>query len=405
MKQNKKTCTNCVLHTGVPNITIDENGSCSICSNYKKFQPHESKMRKYLLQEMENLFDSVKKKKTLYHAIVLFSGGKDSTFLLKMAREKYGLKTLAVSIIHPLVNDTAKKNMEDVARKLNVELLKIYPDEEVYKKCVRLGILKGPEYGLGEFFGCDICSFFHFWIPIRLAMRMDIPIILEGSDLSQTGEITYYQPGKVKSEAQKGKKPFGRIHDLVMDALGDEYKGTIYDYDEEEVVQGTYPTIVSPLSFIDYDYRKDFSEIEAIGLQSKAFRSIFTNCSATPFFSYFSLHRFDCVSYIRHYATEVRRGYPNLMKHSLQDDPNASNVLSREMVETLMEEYKNVVLYVGEKKLTEATISDTEKEKLKSMAPNYIGIFGEIVCDVFLHDVLQIPIMADYFGVNLDIVK
>jgi len=352
---------------------------------------------------MENLFAAVKKKAIPYHAIVLFSGGKDSTILLKLAKEKYGLRTLAFSVMHPLVNDTAKKNIEDVTNKLNVELIKAYPDEEVYKKCIKLGILKGPEYGLGEFFGCDVCSFFHMWIPIRYAMRMGIPIIMEGSDLSQTGEIAYHQSERVKNELQNGRKPFGRVHDLVMDALGEEYKGCIYDCDEREILEGKYPTIISPFSFIDYDYRDNFAEIEKIGLTRKEFRSIYTNCSATPFFSYFSLKRFDCVSYIKHYAGEVRRGYPNLMQRSLKDDDSAT-MLNKEVIEKLMEEYKNVVLYIAGKKLTEDKITDEETQKLKGMASTYLDIFGEDVCDVFLHDLLQIPNYADYFGVDLDTV-
>jgi tRNA(Ile)-lysidine synthase TilS/MesJ len=350
---------------------------------------------------MENLFAAVKKKAIPYHAIILFSGGKDSTILLKMAKEKYGLRTLAFSVMHPLVNDAAKKNIEDVAKKLNVELVKAYPDEEVYKKCIKLGILRGPGYGLGEFFGCDVCSFFHMWIPIRYAMRLGIPVILEGSDLSQTGEIAYHQSERVKNEIQSGRKPFGGVHDLVMDALGEGYKGSIYDCDEREIIEGKYPTIISPFSFLDYDYRENFAEIEKIGLKRKEFRSIYTNCSATPFFSYFSLKRFDCVSYIKHYAAEVRRGYPNLMQRSLKDDGSAT-MLNKEVIEKLMEEYKNVVLYIGEKKLSEDKITEEETKKLKGMASTYLDIFGEDVCDVFLHDVLQIPKYADYFGVNLD---
>ncbi len=404
MAENKKTCSICVLHSKVPGITINDEGICSICANYKRFEQHEPKMRKYLLAEMENLFESVKKKERPYHAIVLFSGGKDSTILVKMAKEKYGLRTLAFSVMHPLVNDTAKKNMDDVTRKLNVELIKAYPDEEVYKKCVRQGILKGNEYGLGEFFGCEICSYFHFWLPIRYAMRMDIPIILEGSDLSQTGEITYSQPERVKEETKKGKKPFGRVHDLVIDALGEEYRGSIYDFNETEILAGNYPTIISPFSFMDYDYRENFREIEGMGLKSKDFRTIYTNCSATPFFSFFSLNRFDCVSYIKHYATEVRRGYPNLMQHSVKDIDTA-NVLNKEVVEKMMEEYKNVVLYIGKKKLSEVNVTDAEIEKMRGMAPTYLKIFGNDVCDVFLHDVLQIPTLAEYFGVDLDFVK
>ncbi len=361
-------------------------------------------MRKYLREEMENLFRSVKLKERPYHAIVLFSGGKDSTILLKMAKEKYGLRTLAFSVMHPLVNETARRNMEEVTRKLHIDLIKAYPDEEVYKKCVRQGILKGPEYGLSEFFGCQICSFFHFWLPVRYAMKMDIPVILEGSDLSQTGEITYYQPGRIKEEARKGNKPFGRIHDLVLDALGEDYRGSIYDYSAEEVLSDRYPTIISPFSFLDYDYRENFKEIETLGLMKKDFRTIYTNCSATPFFSYFSLKRFDCVSYIKHYASEVRRGYPNLMQHSVKDEDTA-NVLSKEIVEKLMKEYENVVLYIADNKLGEANITDAQKEKLKTMAPTYLSIFGQDVCDVFMHDVLKIPYFLDYFGVTLDSIK
>jgi hypothetical protein len=303
--------------------------------------------------------------------------------------------------MHPLVNEVASKNMESVARKLNVDLMKVFPDEEVYKKVIRHGILYGSQYGLGEFFGCNICTFFHFWIPIKHAMKMDIPVILEGSDISQTGEITYWQAQKVKGDAKQGKKPFDQVHDLFIDALGEEYKGSIYDYNESEVINGNYPTVISPFTFMEYDYKKNFQEIQSLGLESKKFRSIYTNCSATPFFSYFTIKRFDCVSYIKHYATEVRRGYPNLMQMSVEEK-EGSNTLNKEIIEKLMEEYRSVVLYVAENKLDAENITDAEKEKLRNMAPTYLHAFGEEVCDVLLNDVLMIRHHADYFNVDLD---
>jgi tRNA(Ile)-lysidine synthase TilS/MesJ len=390
-----------VLHSEIPGITIDESGKCSICNEYDRFRQHEPAMKKYLKEEMENLFKEAKRKKRPYDVIVLFSGGKDSTMLLKMAKEHYKLRPLAFSIMHPLVNDTASRNMEAVAKALNVDLHKVYLSEEIYKKAMRKGIENARKYKLGEFFGCDICSFFHNWIPIKYAIKLGVPVILEGSDLSQTGEITYRQAERVKADAKQGKRPFGALHQLVKDALGKDYEGSIYDYDENEIIEGDYPTVISPFSFLDYDYRKNFEEIEGMGLKRKDFRTIYTNCSATPFFSYFSLKQFDCVSYIRHYATEVRRGYPNLMQHSIKDE-NGNNVLNRQIVEKMIDEYKHVVLHVGQKKLTEETITDQQREELKSMAPTYINTFGQAVCDVFLHDVLQIPKFAQYFGVSLD---
>lgn len=90
-----------------------------------------------------------------------------------------------------------------------------------------------------------------------------------------------------------------------------------------------------------------------------------------------------------------------MMQHSVKD-ANMADVLNKEKVEMLMQEYKNVVLYIGEKKLTEETLTPEEDEKLRSMAPTYIELFGKDVCDVFMQDVLKIPKLADYFGVNLD---
>jgi len=402
MTETKDVCVKCVLHTGIPGIQLNDEGICTVCNNFNKFKQHEPRMRKYLVEEMENSFKAAKNRDRLYHAVVLFSGGKDSTMLLKMAKEKYGLRVLACSVMHPLVNEKAKRNMEEVTNKLNIDLIKIYPDEAIYRKVVQHGIINGTKYGLGEFYGCDVCSFFHHWLPIRYAMKLEIPIILEGSDLSQTGEISYGQSERIREEAKKGKKPFGKIHDLVIDALGENYKGSIYDYDEDEVIAGKYPTIISPFSFIDYDFKETFREIESLGLNSKEFRTIYTNCAATPFFSYFSLKKFDCVSYIKHYATEVRRGYPNLSQYISKDNEDSnSGEFNKETVEKLMDEYKRIVFHIVENNLSDKNISENEIEKMKQMAPTYMGIFGEEVCNIFLNDALQIPYFADYFGVDL----
>ncbi len=400
MQEKRVDCKQCVLHSKMPEVTVNERGICNVCEGYEKFKNHEPRAKKFLVEEMENLFDKARKSDRPYQVGVLFSGGKDSTILLKIATEKYKLRTLAIAVMHPLVNETASANMNSVTSKLGVDLIKIYPDENIYKKVMKHGILNGPKYGLGEFFGCEICSFFHFWSSIRYAMKMDIPILLEGSDSSQTGEITFWQAERVQADAKKGKKPFGRVHDLLADALDDDYKG-IYAYDEKEITEGKYPTVISPFTFTDYDYRENFKVIEGMGLEAKKFRSIFTNCDATPFFSYFTVKRFDCVSYIRHYATEVRRGYPNLMQRSL-DDKTTGDALTKEVVEDLMGEYKAVVLYVGENKLDESNITEAEKEKIIAMAPTYMKIFGEGVCDVFLKDVLQIHRYAEFFDVNLE---
>ena len=67
-----------------------------------------------------------------------------------------------------------------------------------------------------------------------------------------------------------------------------------------------------------------------------------------------------------------------------------------------MLEYRDIVLYIVDNKLNNDNITEPEKEKMKRMAPTYMGIFGEEVCDIFLKDALEIPYYADYFGVDLE---
>jgi predicted nucleotide-binding protein (sugar kinase/HSP70/actin superfamily) len=88
------------------------------------------------------------------------------------------------------------------------------------------------------------------------------------------------------------------------------------------------------------------------------------------------------------------------MQHSVKDEDTV-DVLNKETVEKMMKEYENVVLYIAENKLSEENITPAEREKLKSMAPVYINVFGQDVCDVFMHDVLQIPYFLDYFDVDI----
>ncbi len=397
----KKYCTNCLLNTQIPGVTINDDGVCTFCASYEENKKYEKRLNRIVLKKMEHLFEDVKKQSHLYDAVVLFSGGKDSTYLLKLAAEEYKLRVLAISIIHPLVNAVAANNMEVVTKKLGIDLLKFQVPENIYKKVMRKGIYENEQYGLDEFFGCSICSFLHYWIPIRVAIGMDIPIILEGSDLGQTGAPMFVEGESMKQRILQGEKPYGRIHDLIKDALGEEYENSIYSYNQDELLgQKNYPTILSPFTILDYDYKKSLKEIDTMGFDKKAFSKIFTNCSLIPFLSYFTIQKYDCIPYIKQYANSVRRQYPVLQQLSLQSPDDAGDFNRTEIAE-LIEEYKKVILYVVENKLTREQILADAIETIESMAPTYLRLFGKEVGQELIRDVAMIPYYSEYFGVNI----
>lgn len=167
-----------------------------------------------------------------------------------MASQKFNMRVLAVSIVNPLVNEVAQKNMDEIADKMNIDLVKFKVNTNLYIKAMKRGFEDHQAYDLDEFFGCSICSFFHYWIPIKLAIKMHIPMILEGSDSGQAGRPLFIEGKGVKKNIMQGYKPYGKIHDLIHDVLEPEMYHSIYDYDEDEIVNADYPDVISPLTFI-----------------------------------------------------------------------------------------------------------------------------------------------------------
>ncbi|MCL6589244.1 MAG: hypothetical protein K6U80_04745 [Firmicutes bacterium] len=394
-------CRQCVLHSGIPGVVINSEGLCTACAESKERAKMDRISSQLFTNKLKDQIAAAKKRKRPFQALVLFSGGKDSAHLLKIVKEEYQLKTLACSIVHPLVNKTASGNMEEVAGKLGVDLLKLYPEERVYKKVMRQGLLHVEKYGLDEFAGCSVCSFLFKWLSFKMALQLDIPLIFDGSDISQS-DGPYYLDGKTMARGlSEGARPFGALHQVVADALGPEYEGSLYDCNPDDLKNRELPSIIAPFTFMPYDYRENFREIERMGVESKKFRKLFTNCNAIPFFSYFSLKRYDCVPYIKHYASEIRRGYSNLLQLKL-DSGGHENALTRETVSRMMEEYKKIIFYVADHKLDLDRITPEQRRRVAELAPTYLRVFEPEVCEVLFNDVLMINHYARVFEMELE---
>lgn len=116
---NIKECLNCINTTQNPSITIDKNGLCNICSNYKK---------KF---DKEKLNDEIKFLKTMinnskYDCMVGLSGGKDSSAMLYTVKEM-GFTPLAFSfkIGYNKMTKSVEEKINRITNKLNVDYEKI----------------------------------------------------------------------------------------------------------------------------------------------------------------------------------------------------------------------------------------------------------------------------------------
>jgi len=130
-------CKKCVLSSNLPGVVIKD-GKCSVCLAEEELEKRFS--RKEYIEKMKGVFAQAKAKKRCYDVVVLFSGGKDSSYLIHLLKNTYKLRVLALAIIHPLVNGLSLKNMEEISGRLGVELMKFYIDGNLFKKYLGQGI-------------------------------------------------------------------------------------------------------------------------------------------------------------------------------------------------------------------------------------------------------------------------
>jgi len=334
------------------------------------------------------------------NAIVLFSGGKDSTYLLKTVKDVYGLHPLALSVIHPLSKETAQKNIDETVKKMNVEIIKYYIDEDDYKRVMKYAVENMKDYQLGEFTGCAVCSYFFKNLALVLAMKMDIPIVFDGIDINQCDSPVFYEGHVMKENAKNGILPLGDAHRLFRDALGESFEGSIYDFNYERFQDKEFPSLIAPFTFVEYDYREKAEDLQRMGFDQKNYKSLLTNCDAIPFFSYFTIKNYDCVPYIKQYASEIRNEYPALL--SLKFNSIEENIeISKGLIKSLLKEYTDVCVYVAENKLTQNNITDQHKETIMEKAATFSKIYGDEEMKVFFENVLKIVEFSEHFGKSL----
>ncbi|MFA6635860.1 MAG: hypothetical protein WCV56_01935 [Candidatus Omnitrophota bacterium] len=193
-----KRCKRCVLPETVPGIFFNQAGICSFCLSYKKEVYFGE-------EELRKIIDSIKNKNSHYDCIVPLSGGRDSCFVLYMAKVVYGLKVLAVNYDNEFRNDQALTNMHNACKRLNVKLISFCSKINIAKKMVRSGIGAGISKGFCGIVGplCSACSYGYKSVVYRAAKTNNVPLILWGESQA---EQTLHMRKIPKDESLKQNK-------------------------------------------------------------------------------------------------------------------------------------------------------------------------------------------------------
>jgi len=172
-----KRCARCVLPSSFPGITFDDQGLCNFCKLPKNVKPLLS--HKLLGDKIKSAL-SIRKP---YDCIVPLSGGRDSSYILYLAKFVLGLNVLAVNYNNEFRTTMAKENIDKICNSANVRYVSIKSKNYLAKKIVRNKLRMNLKIGNSILTQgvCSACSFSYRSLVYKIAVEKNIPLIFWGS--------------------------------------------------------------------------------------------------------------------------------------------------------------------------------------------------------------------------------
>jgi hypothetical protein len=169
-----QVCTRCVLSNSFPRLTFDNQGVCSICREYDIW----TREWKSKLPEQKKILGKIcaraKNRHKEFDALIPFSGGKDSSYVLYVAKKELGLNCLAYTADNGYLSKHAKSNIDKACRKLGVEHVYYRFNPEFMNRLYALFVRKTG-------YPCSACMRAIQVGSYKLADMYDIPIVIGGT--------------------------------------------------------------------------------------------------------------------------------------------------------------------------------------------------------------------------------
>lgn len=215
MSQKVERCQKCILSSRFPRIEFDEQGICNYCRRAQKDDGEN-----YIAEAKAKIEELFRDRPTGgdYDAVLCYSGGKDSTYTLQLAVEKYGLNVLAFTFDNGFLSDVALENIQRVVTTLNVDHWMFRPGGESFRNIVRAGALEEiyPAHTLTRISAvCNLCISIVNTTALKIALEKKVPYIIAGFTLGQIPLNSIMYKNNYEFLADSRRKPLARLQAAV----------------------------------------------------------------------------------------------------------------------------------------------------------------------------------------------
>lgn len=164
------------MHDGIGGISVSGNGLCNLCDDHHPFVPYGE-------EALLKILSKAQKKKRTYDALVPLSGGKDSTYVLHLAVNKYKLRTLTYSFDNGFMSEPARRNIEKAVEICHVDHIWVKHGADLISRLYKTALLESGEI-------CGLCGVGIERSMLKLSEAWRIPIILMGHSPTESNSFT-----------------------------------------------------------------------------------------------------------------------------------------------------------------------------------------------------------------------
>ena len=317
-------CACCILSSSFPSITFDDQGVCSYCRDQTAGLSIDTAIERARAQVKE-LFEH---RNQPYDAIVCNSGGKDSSYTLMLAVQKYGLRVLSFTLDNGFLAPAAFDNIRKVTDALGVEQLTYRPSLPFFRRVIRATATK-PIYREKTLMrisaGCNACISLVNTMAVRIALEKEIPIILAGFTLGQipTNAIVFRNHFRFLAESRE--ESLARLTEAVGHEVENYYDIPCHVLDRV----ASYPHSVNLLCLETLREEEIVAKVEAIGWRKPTgVDGCSSNCELNTFNNYVHERRLGFSPYEWELSLLVRKGLMSRAEALSKIEDNPADRLS-----------------------------------------------------------------------------
>ena len=314
-------CRRCGLPATFPGTIFDESGTCNYCASHDLLSQRDARQRSELKRVFLETIEAHRGTHPRYDAVLMYSGGKDSTYLLQRLKREFGLRILAHTFDNGFLASGTWENTRRVLPRLDVDLRVTRPPMDlmvrVFRSLVEQDSPNPPELLAMASPICHACIGMVIGSTLNIAVQERIPIVFSGMTPGQYPSVTLENFAKLGScvhltDVVSGDDPADMLKilsDPILERFGEDVAP--YYFRSQYVEPGTFiPKVLFPYhALFDYDERVIYTALHELGwVRPKGVDACTTNCTINSLGILQCLRQHGFHPYIGEMAHMVRQG-------------------------------------------------------------------------------------------------